>query len=69
MEWGSLSASENVMDEILYYSIQNVFRLFGVSFCSICRTIYGIVKALPEKIFWTAIYTIPSSLFCRYLVR
>ena len=25
MEWGSLSASENVMDEILYYSVQNIF--------------------------------------------
>lgn len=69
MEWGSLSASKNAVVEILYYSVQIIFQLFGVSSCSICRTISGRIKTLPEKIFWTAIYTIPSSLFCRYLVR
>lgn len=62
-EWGSLSASKNAVGEILYYSVQIIFQLFGVSFCSICRTIYGIVKALPEKIFWTVIYTTSFSFF------
>ena len=32
-------------------------------FCSICRTISERIKTLPEKIFWTVIYTTPSSLF------
>ena len=62
-KWGSLSASKNVVGEILYYSVQIVFQIFGVSFCSICRTISGKIKTLTEKIFWTVTYTILSSLF------
>ena len=62
-KWGSLSASKNVVDEILYYSVRSIFSLLSTSFCSICRPIFRRIKTLPEKIFWTVIYTTPSNLF------
>ena len=62
-EWGFAVRIQKCVGRNFILFRPNCFQIFGVSFCSICRTISGRIKTLPEKIFWIVIYTTPSSLF------